>query len=197
MRVLLVHSHPRPDSFNAALARTVREALQAGGHDVEFRDLHAEGFDPVLSADERGRYYDVPGNLAGLEDHAESLRRAEALVLVYATWWYGMPAMLKGWFDKVWAPGLAFHLGAPGSKAAITPGLRNIRRVAVVTTYGSPRWLLWFIGHPDRKLIGRGLRRLCAKGCRLDWHSLTRMDARTRRECDAFLAEVRTAFARW
>ena len=197
MRVLLVHSHPRPDSLSAALARAVRDVLQARGHAVEFRDLHAEGFDPVLGAAERGRYHDVPDNLAGLEDHAAALRRAEALVLVYPTWWYGMPAMLKGWFDRVWAPGLAFHLAPPGSKAAITPGLRNIRRVAVVTTYGSPWWLLLFLGHPDRRVIGRGIRRLCARGCRLDWHALTRMDSRTRGECEAFLARTREAFARW
>ncbi|WP_426957901.1 NAD(P)H-dependent oxidoreductase [Muricoccus radiodurans] len=193
MRVLLVHCHPRPDSLSAALASAVRAALEGAGHEVDWRDLYAEGFDPVLGAEERGRYHDVPGNLLGLEDHAASLRAAEALVLVYPTWWYGLPAMLKGWLDRVWAPGVAFHLGA----GAIEPGLKNIRRLAVVTTYGSPWWLLLYFGRPDRKLIGRGLRRLCAPGCRLDWHALTRMDGRSPAECAAFLRRVEHAFARW
>jgi putative NADPH-quinone reductase len=193
MRVLLVYSHPREDSLSAALRDATASSLRAAGHDVDLRDLYAERFDPALSAEERGRYHDVPGNLAGIESHVESLRRADALVLVYPTWWYGMPAMLKGWFDRVWAPGVAFRLGA----GAIEPALTNIRRLAIVTTYGSPNWLLWVIGHPDRKLISRGLRRLCARGCRLEWLSLTRMDSRTRAECEAFRDRVAAHFSRW
>lgn len=193
MRVLLVFSHPRSDSLSAGLKDATAAALSARGHEVEIRDLYAEGFAPALTSEERGRYHDVPDNLQGIESHVESLRRAEALVLVYPTWWYGMPAMLKGWFDRVWSPGVAFHLG----EGAITPALTNIKRIAVVTSYGSPTWLLWVIGHPDRKLIGRGIRRLCAPGCRLDWLSLTRMDHRTRAECEAFRDRVAAHFSRW
>jgi len=193
MRILLVHSHPRPDSYSAALRDAVRDALQSAGHEVDLRDLYAEGFNPALSAEERGRYHSVLDNHRGVESHVASLRAADALVLVYPTWWYGLPAMLKGWFDRVWAPGVAFTL----TSGAIAPLLHNIRRIAVVTTYGSPRWLLFAIGHPDRKLIARGLRRLCAPRCRLDWLSLTRMDTRERPELEAFLHRVRAHFAQW
>ena len=193
MRVLLIHCHPRPDSLSRALRDAAQAALAAAGHEVELRDLYAEGFVPVMSAAERGLYHDIPDNLAGIEDHVASLRRAEALELVYPTWRYGMPAMLKGWFDRVWAPGVAFALGA----GAITPLLTNIRRITVVTSYGSPSWLLWYIGRIDRKLIGRGIARLCARRCRVEWLSLTRMDHRTPPECAAFVARVRAHFARW
>ncbi|MBU8541276.1 NAD(P)H-dependent oxidoreductase [Falsiroseomonas tokyonensis] len=193
MRVLMIYCHPRPDSFAAALRDAARRALEAKGHEVELRDLYAEGFDPALSAEERGRYHSVTDNLAGVEDHVASLQRADALLLVHPTWWYGMPAMLKGWFDRVWAPGVAFRLG----DGAITPLLTNIKRIGVITTYGSPRWLLWYIGHPDRKLVNRGIRRLCAPRCRTDWYTLTRMDHRSRDECAAFLARVEREMARW
>jgi NAD(P)H dehydrogenase (quinone) len=192
MRILLVHAHPRPDSFNAALKDAVLRAL-GNRHEVELRDLYAEGFNPALSAEERGRYHDIPANLEGIEDHVRSLQRAEALILVYPTWWYGMPAMLKGWFDRIWAPGIAFTL----TDNAIAPALTNIRHISVVTTYGSPRWLLWVMGHPDEKLIKRGIRRLCAKNCRVDWHALTRMDQRTRAETDAFRTRVEQHFTRF
>jgi putative NADPH-quinone reductase len=119
--------------------------------------------------------------------------RSSRQVLVYPTWWYGMPAILKGWLDRVWAPGVAFNLG----DGAIQPTLTNIRRIAVVTTYGSPNWLLWYIGRIDRKLVGRGLRRLCAKDCRVEWVTLTRMDQRSRAECETFVQRVRAHFARW
>ena len=111
MRILIVYAHPRADSLAAALRDATKSALEARGHEVELRDLYAEGFQPAMSAEERGRHHDVPRNLDGIEDHVASLQRAEALVLVHPTWWYGMPAMLKGWFDRIWVPGVAFRLG--------------------------------------------------------------------------------------
>jgi putative NADPH-quinone reductase len=193
MKVLVVYCHPRADSFCASLRDAVTEGLGAAGHEVELVDLYAEGFAPAMTADERERYHSEGANLDGIEAHVARLRRADALVLVHPTWWYGMPAMLKGWFDRVWVPGVAFRVG-PG---AIEPLLTNIRRIAVVTTYGSPRWLLWLIGHPDRKLLGRGLRRLCAKGCRLEWLFQTRMDHVPPATLVAFRARVRERFSRW
>jgi putative NADPH-quinone reductase len=187
MRVLMIHSHPRADSLSAALRDAAKAALESAGHTVELRDLYAEDFSPAMSAEERGRHHEVPRNLEGIEDHVAALQRAEALVLVYPTWWYGMPAMLKGWFDRIWVPGVAFRLG----EGAIEPMLRNIRRIVVVTTYGSPTWLLWWMGRIDRKLMGRGIRRLCAKDCRVEWITLTRLDHRTRAECGAFIGKVR------
>ncbi|WP_245216713.1 NAD(P)H-dependent oxidoreductase [Neoroseomonas nitratireducens] len=189
----MIHAHPRSDSYSAALRDAARDALLAAGHAVTVRDLYAEGFVAALTAEERERYHTEGANERGIESHVADLRAAEALVLVYPTWWYGLPAILKGWFDRVWSPGVAFRLG----DGAIEPLLTNITRIAVVTTYGSPTWLLWYIGWPDKKLIGRGIRRLCAKGCRLDWLYLNGMDRRGRAELDAFLAKVRLHFSRW
>ena len=193
MRVLLVHCHPRADSLSAAARDVAVAALTARGHEVESRDLYAEGFDPVLSAAERGVYNDETRNRHGIEDEVAQLQRAEALLLVYPTWWYGMPALLKGWFDRIWVPGVTFTFG----DGAIQPALTNIRRIGVVTTYGSPLWLLLFLGWPDRRVIGGGIRRLCAPGCRLDWMFLTRMDQRGRADCARFLERVRARLSAW
>ncbi len=193
MRVLMIHAHPRADSYSAALREAALAALEAAGHEVELRDLYAEGFVATLSAAEHAVNGIAGANEAGIEDHVAALRCAEGLVLVYPTWWYGMPAMLKGWFDRVWCAGVAFRLGG----GAIEPLLTDIRRIAVVTTYGSPRWLLWWIGWPDHKLMSRGIRRLCARDCRLDWLYLHDMDRRQRPALEAFMAKVRAHFAAW
>ena len=187
MRVLLVLCNPRPDSFNAALREAAASALEAAGHEVESLDLYEENFDPRLSARERGAYYDAETGRPELAGHIAALRRAEALVLVYPTWWFGLPAMLKGWFDRVWLPGIAFALG--GAKV-LQPRLTNIRRIAVVTTYGSPRWLLWLVGWPDWRLFRFGIRPLCAPRCRLDWIALTGMDGATEQMRTRFLARL-------
>ena len=193
MRVLLVHCHPRADSFSAALSATACSALEAAGHAVQTIDLYAQGFDPRLTADERGAYYDevaIPPEIAA---HVAALRRAEMLVLVYPTWWFGMPAMLKGWFDRVWRPGVAFALG--GARV-LQPRLTKIRRIVVVTTYGSPRWLLWLVGWPDRKLVRRGIGVLCAPRCRIDWIALTGIDGATRETRARFVGRLRRRLAR-
>jgi NAD(P)H dehydrogenase (quinone) len=194
MHVLLIHCHPRSDSFAAALRDAAVAGLTASGHLVEQCDLYAEHFDPVLSAQQRGAYFDEDANALGLDDHIAALRRAEALVLVYPTWWFGMPAMLKGWLDRVWLPGVAFHLGGP---KALLPLLTNIKKIAVVTTYGSPWWLLWWVGWPDRRVVRRGLRPLCAAGCRVQWLGLTGMDADSPPRRQRFLARVRRQLSEW
>ena len=194
MRVLVVYCHPRPDSFGAALRDAALQGLEGGGHEVEVLDLYARGFDPVLSAEQRRLYFDEEHNQAGIEDQVAALCRAEGLLLVYPTWWLGMPAMLKGWFDRVWLPGVAFKLGGA---QVLQPLLTSIRRIGVVTTYGSPAWLLWWSGWPDRRVVKRGLRPLCAKACRIDWIGLTGMDATSDKRRKRFLSDVTTKLRAW
>ena len=194
MHVLLIYCHPNPDSFNAALRDAAVAGLTASGHSVESRDLYAEGFDPVLSRHQRDVYFDEAETVCGVEDHVAALRRAEGLVLVYPTWWFGMPAMLKGWLDRVWLPGVAFRLG--GIKVMM-PLLTNIRRIGVVTTYGSPWWLLWWVGWPDRRVVRRGLGPLCAPRCHIQWIGLTQMDVDSPTRRGRFLDRVRRSLSDW
>jgi len=189
MRTLVVYCHPVPESFCAAVRDEAVRTLQAGGHDVRLIDLYAEGFDPVISAEERRRYNDVPHGEPLVPDHAAHLRWAEALVLVYPTWWYGLPAMLKGWFDRAWAPGVAFALDPDGG--AITPLMTNIRHLVVLTTCGAAWWWSHVVGHPGRKTILRGIRALCARRCKTLFLAHYRMDASTPASRAAFLGKVR------
>jgi NAD(P)H dehydrogenase (quinone) len=114
MRVLVVYCHPCPESFTAAVRDTVLATLAAAGHDVDLVDLYADGFDPTMGADERRTYHEVPRNLDPVRAYAGRLERAEALIFVYPTWWFGLPAMLKGWIDRVWLQGFAFGTTGPG-----------------------------------------------------------------------------------
>src|SRR5690606_18306195 len=95
MRTLVVHCHPNPASFVAAAKDRVLTGLAAAGHAVRVTDLYADGFRPELSREE-WRAHRSPGVAPEIEPYAADLRWAEALVLVYPTWWSGQPAMLKG-----------------------------------------------------------------------------------------------------
>lgn len=190
MRTLVVHCHPDPESYNAALYRTACDALRAGGHELRCIDLYAEGFDPVLTREERAAYLPDPGLIERrVQPHVDALRWAEHLVFVYPSWFYGPPAMLKGWFERVWLPGVAFLPPAARGRPAI-PGLRQVRRLTVVTTGGAPRWWVAVVGDPGRKLFARGLRALFAPRCRTTWLQLHGMNHVSREELGAFLARV-------
>src|SRR5690606_35071691 len=104
---------------------------------------------------ERRGYHDLAANRRGLESYVDRLQRAEAMVLQFPTWCYGAPAMLKGFLDRLFMPGVAFDLGDP---ARVRPLLGNIRVVAGVVTYGRPRLAAWYMGDPPRKLVTRYVR---------------------------------------
>jgi putative NADPH-quinone reductase len=191
MRTLLVHCHPNPHSYNAALAQTAREALQAAGHEVDWLDLYAEGFDPVMSCQERIDYMaDAPASIRKLQAQVDRLKAAEHLVFVHPTWWYGPPSLLKGWLERVWLPGVAFV--PPSRPGQVTkPLLQHIRRLTVVTTGGAPWWWLKVIGDPHKKLFTRGLRVLLHKSCRVTWLQLHEMNTVSAEKRSRFLSRVR------
>lgn len=188
MRVLVVHCHPVPESFCAAIRDRVVETMAHGGHEVRLVDLYAEGFDPVMHCEERRSYNDNAPADPALAPHIDLVRWAEAVVFVYPTWWYGLPAMLKGWLDRVWALDVAFALDR--RKSRIVPLLTHIRRIAVVTTCGAPLWWSHLVGHPGRRTILRGIRALCARNCRTLFLAHYRMDFSTPETRAAFLDKV-------
>ncbi len=168
-RCLLVFAHPLGDSLNARLAATVEAEARRQGWQVNRRDLYAGGFDPRLTADERAGYYSSrPATLT--EEHAE-LAAAEVLILVFPTWWFGFPAILKGWFDRVWTPGTAFD-HAPGL-GPMLPRLDGLRQVLAVTTMGAPRWIDWLIlRQPLKRILRLAIVRPCAPQARVTWRAL-------------------------
>ena len=187
MRWLVVFCHPVPESFCAGLRDHAIGTLGSMGHEIRLIDLYAEGFDPVMRADERRRYNEMGAADHPLPEHAAHLAWAEALLFVYPTWWYGLPAMLKGWLDRVWTPAVTFDM-RPGER--IRPMMTHIRSIAVVTTCGAP--LIWshLVGHPGRKTILRGIRALCAPRCRTLFLAHYLMDASTPVSRSRYLQKV-------
>lgn len=187
MRYLVLYAHPVGDSFQSGLHRKVLEALADAGHDVDDCDLYAEGFQPLLTEQERRTYHDTGANRSAVSQDIERLLRAEGVVFVFPTWWYGMPAMLKGYIDRVWVPGVAFEVVDGRTKAS----LQHIVRYAVVTTYGSPWWLNRFVfGDPSRRVFMRCIRHLVSRRAKTLWlaqYGLDYIDADTRRR---FLEKV-------
>ena len=170
----MVLCHPNPDGFGAATARVAVDALTACGHTVTLLDLYAEGFDPVMSREELQRYRDRSGVQADdVARHVSAIRAADTLVFVYPTWWSGLPAVLKGWLERVMLPGVAFSFD---SNNKVRPALTNIRRIIVVSTYGSPRRYVAIVNDNGRRILTRAVRLNCGFRVRTSSVRLFSMD---------------------
>lgn len=120
MHVLIVYCHPDPASFNGALKNVAIETMQQAGHTVEISDLHAENFDPVEKAEhytlrkdshwfsptiEQRHAYETGSLPSEIKCEIARLERADLVVLQFPLWWHSQPAMIKGWFDRVFING--------------------------------------------------------------------------------------------
>ncbi|MGB7430850.1 MAG: NAD(P)H-dependent oxidoreductase [Ahrensia sp.] len=192
MRTLVVYCHPVPDSFCAAVRDTVLEALKDAQHETRLLDLYAMGFDPVMGCEERRLYNDMTKDQHPIPDQAAHLAWAEAIVFIYPTWWYGLPAMLKGWLDRVWTPEITFEINK--QSGVITPLMTHIQKLGVVTTCGAPRWWSYFVGHPGVRTLTRGMRALFAKRCKTVFLAHYLMDVSTPESRSVFLSKVYRKF---
>ncbi len=157
MRALILFAHPVAESFSASLHSVVTGTLAAKGWEIDDCDLYAEGFSPVLTDRERRDYHDLELNTGPVNDYVERLRQADALVLVFPVWIFGFPAILKGFFDRVCVPGVAFRL----EDGKVAPNLRNIRKLAAVTTYGGTRLRAMGVLDPPRRIVCGAVRFYC------------------------------------
>ncbi len=188
-RALVVYAHPDPTSFTAAARDRAIAALQQRGADVELIDLYGEGFDPALTADEHRHHLDPPGDPdPAVARHGELLSWCDTLVLVYPTWWSAQPAILKGWFDRVWTSGVAWTL--PAGTNRIRPLLRNIHRIVVITTHGSGRLTNVVEGRVGKRTVGRGLRVMCHPLARTQWRACYDMDRNSPADRERFLRQL-------
>ena len=187
MRVLYVYCHPLPESFHAAVRARALKALGEAGHSVDLLDLYAEKFDPILSEEGRRHYHDTSRNRIGLENYIARLTSAEALVLQFPTWCFGPPAMLKGFFDRLMMPGVAFDISEP---AHVQPALRNIKRIVGIVTYGRPRYMAFWMSDPPRKIVKRYVRWFTGGVARADYYALYHMNVATDIQRAAFIDGV-------
>jgi NAD(P)H dehydrogenase (quinone) len=178
MRALVVYCHPDPGSFNAAVRDVILNKLAGQGAEMRVHDLYASGFTPVLTGPEWAGYLTCPDNTAAVADHVADVRWADTLIFIYPTWWYGLPAMLKGWLDRVLLPDVAFLMPDAAHKN-IRPGLQHITRLGVFTTCGASRWLTLVVGAPGKRTLLRGVGFICAPRRRTAFAAHYLMDSST------------------
>ena len=147
MKILLILGHPKPNSFNHAIAETAVAALKTLGHEVIVRDLYQERFDPVLPCGEENLpEEELPKYL---QDHLCDFKEADGVVFVHPNWWGGPPAILRGWVDRV-VRGNSCYQFTPegvvsyvGGKTVQVFSTSNTPREVELNVYGDPIESFW------------------------------------------------------
>ena len=188
MDMLMVTAHPDPGSFCHAVSAAAKAGLERAGHHVTQLDLYAIGFEPAMGVDEHRAYMSrVPCPDEVARQHGELLRSVTGLVFVYPTWWSGPPAVLRGWLERVFVPGVAFDFDDNGK---LRPGLTHIRRIIGISTYGSPWSYVKIVNDNGRRMLMRALRLNCGWRTSTTWLGLYSIDTTGDNERRAFLDRV-------
>ena len=135
MKVLIVFTHPNPNSFNHALLEKTKAGLNQSGHEVRVKNLYQEKFNPVLYSDDLSQLHNdnIPTRI---DAEQKQLLWADGLIFIYPLWWFTPPAMLKGWFDVVLSHGVAFEYSNNG----VTGLLKHKKALVLITAGATEDW---------------------------------------------------------
>ncbi|MGG4470583.1 NAD(P)H-dependent oxidoreductase [Paenibacillus alvei] len=153
MNHLVIYAHPNEESFNHAILGTVVESLQEKGHEVMVRDLYAIGIDPVLKFDGKGEVDPE------IKKEQEYISKADVITLIYPIWWTGMPAILKGYIDRVYSYGFAYQYNTDGGIDKLLAGKKGL----IINTHGTPKDIYDSIGMTEalKKTSTTGIFEFC------------------------------------
>lgn len=188
MRALVIYSHPVEGSFCSAMRDAAVRGLKASGHDVTVIDLTLENFNPVMGKEEWNEYQTGNGVVpVDCVRYADALKNSEIVVFVYPTWWSGLPAQLKGWLERVLVPGLGFVMN---ENQKVRPALKHIRRIVVLSTYGSPKLYVKLMNDNGRRIVIRTLRIATSWRTKKTHCGLYAMDKSTDNSRRSFLVSI-------
>ncbi|MDP5273597.1 NAD(P)H-dependent oxidoreductase [Chengkuizengella axinellae] len=133
MKHLVIYAHPNPQSFNNAIKEAVVNSLKNKGHEVEVRDLYALGFQPVLNGSDFETFQSgqMPSDIQAEQEH---IKNADVITFIYPIWWTGLPAILKGYIDRVFAYGFAYSVDEQGGYVKHLTGKKGL----IINTTGAP-----------------------------------------------------------
>jgi putative NADPH-quinone reductase len=135
MKIAIILAHPKPGSFNHAIASAAAEALRSNGHTPILHDLYQEKFDPLLTAGELERNAVLPPDIKKCCDEIVDV---DGIILVHPNWWGTPPAILKGWIDRVLRQGIAYRFVAGDNGEGVPQGLLKARSAIVFNTANTP-----------------------------------------------------------
>ena len=210
-KILVVHSHPNPESYSAAIAQTFIEASTNASHEIRRISLYEHSSDPTkcyrpnLSRSERDNYFNLIDHSSTantnsfqlapeVKDHIESLQWCDTLVFIYPTWWMNTPASVKGFIDRTLVPGPTWELPSSSrtgvASLGLVPKLNNIQRIIGISTYGANNMTVFLAGDNGRRMISNAIRHSVCPNASVAWLGLYGVDTATLQQRQDFLKNV-------
>lgn len=156
MKTLIVFNHPYEGSYCNAILNSVNKGLQSAGHEVDVINLDKDNFNPVMTAEDLKAFRDKQPIDPKVTEYKGHLEKADHVIFIFPIWWELMPALMKGFIDKVIFPGVAYDY-VNGSNTKMKPLLTNIKGITVITTMNTPRILYRLIfGNAVKKSLMTG-----------------------------------------
>lgn len=187
MKALIVYAHPWDGSYNHALLTAVQRGLDRGGVQHETIDLNKIGFSPVLSEQDLAMYSKGGASDARVGEFQAKIRQAEFFFVIFPVWWGAMPAILKGFFDKVLLKGWAYEATSLGM---LKPQIHNIRQAVVISTMNAPSiYYNVFMGQQIKHGLINGMLKTCGLN-RVKWFELARVAHVSRARRERWLRQV-------
>jgi len=205
MNFLIVFDHPygamasenvpHRRSYSAALLATVTKSLLSNHHGIDLIDLHADGFNPVMSASDLADWRQKRSSDPLVTDYQRRLMAADHIVFIFPIWWEGMPALMKGFLDRVFVKGIVYTETKPGRPFKCL--LPRLKSVTLLTVMATPTFVYrWFLGNPITKMVFRGTFRKMGIH-KLKWHNYSGMENRTLEQRRNALDKTERIFERY
>ncbi len=156
MRTIIVFNHPYKESYCNAILNAVTKGLQKAGHEIDLMHLDNDGFNPVMTSIDLKAFIAHKPTDSQVIDYNERLKKADHLIFIFPIWWDIMPAMTKGFIDRVLSPGVAYNHHPRGF--GLVPLLKNLKSITVITTMNKPKIMYsLLIGNLIRKVMLRSV----------------------------------------
>lgn len=191
MHSLVILAHPYAKSYCHALYERITLTLERAGHTVDRLHLDAENFDPVMRSADLAVYAKGQSADPAVPAYQARIDAAQQLVFIFPIWWEVMPALLKGFVDKVFTKGWAYE----PARLGVQGHLDHVQRAVIVTTMNTPKWAYrWLYGNAVQRALVRGTLRKCGVR-KVQWVALSPVSHVTATQREAWLNRVAAMFA--
>jgi len=194
MRAVIVFNHPFEGSFANAILNAVTKGLKDANHEVDLMHLDNDGFNPVMSKADLKAFVEHKPVDSQVIDYNKRLQKADHLIFIFPIWWDLMPAMTKGFIDRVLTPGVVYDHHPRGF--GLVPLLKNLKGVTIITTMNKPKIMYsLLIGNLIRKAMLRSVFKTMGYK-NLNWISFNRVKLVSQEKRVKWLADIENRFFR-
>jgi len=194
MKYLIIFNHPYEKSYCSAILNAAADGIAAAGNSVDIINLDKDKFDPVITAEYLDKYRRESIDDPAIMDYQERINNADSLVFICPIWWEAMPALMKGWIDKVITKGFAYDVDKSGAFPKFYPLISHIKEITLITTMDSPGIVYRLIfGNAVKKIFINGtFRKIGVKNVR--WISFDRVNSISNQKRRDRLESIRKYF---